>query len=211
MQMVRRLAPHQPTPNERDDKVTTAAAVDRRHQPIFYPEEATAPSSARMLTVEPCHPNHARALISAWHSRLPHTQRGPWRLAFSADYEGTTFAVALWHNPSARGLPPTWLELRRYAVAPDAPHCTASSVLAKMRKYIGTNLPDIDRLISYQDEAVHTGTIYKAAGWEPAWHTKARQRDRSPLRTGTRRLYRWDANGTSPSGAAKTRWEIAAR
>tara|TARA_Y100000310_G_scaffold294578_1_gene325158 strand:+ start:263 stop:472 length:210 start_codon:yes stop_codon:yes gene_type:complete len=34
-----------------------------------------------------------------------------------------------------------------------------------MEKYIRTNLPQIERLISYQDTEVHHGTIYKAANW----------------------------------------------
>ena len=49
-------------------------------------------------------------------------------------HDGVTYAVALWHNPSARTLPGHWLELRRMACAPDAPHCTASRFLAEMTK-----------------------------------------------------------------------------
>ncbi len=184
-----------------------AIPLDRRLEPLFAPEEATPPRKASMLKVHPCDPQFARWCNEAWHSRLPHTQSGPWMLAFVAEYEGTAFAVALWHNPSARNLPAEWLELRRLAVAPDAPHCAASMMLGQMRRWIRRNRPDIQRLISYQDEEVHTGTIYRAAGWTPAWRTAARQRDRSSARRGTNRDYRSDANGANPAAASKMRWE----
>lgn len=167
-----------------------------------------APSRARMLRVAPCPVEIAREGVAKWHSRLPVTQRGPWRFAFAADFGGTVFGVALWNNPSARTLPGDWLELRRLAVAPDAPHCTASRMLGEMRKWIAANVENCPKLISYQDEDVHTGTIYRAAGWAPAWRTKARVRDRSKPRVGTHRAYRSNLNGTSPDASGKTRWEI---
>ena len=183
---------------------------DRRLAPLMEPDEHAAPDKATGLTVEPFSPTLLVPYNVAWHSRLPHVQRGPWRLAFASHYRYTVFAVAFWHNPSARGLPQDWLELRRMAVAPDAPHCTASHMLGQMRRQIRTLLPDITRLISYQDQDVHTGTIYRAAGWRDAWVTKARVRDRSKPRAGTNRAYRSDSNGLAPATAAKTRWEISA-
>lgn len=164
-----------------------------------------------MLTVVPCDPQTARRLIAAWHSRLPETQRGPWMLAFVAHYEWTAFGAALWHNPSARNLPQDWLELRRLAIPEDAPHCTASFMLSKMRKWIEQNRPETTRLISYQDLDVHTGTIYRAAGWTEGAVAKARQRDRSKPRAGTRRAYRSNLNGVAPDAAGKVRWEYALR
>lgn len=184
--------------------------IDRRLAPLLEPEDHPAPKKATDLTVEPHNPADLVRFNAAWHSRLPHVQRGPWRLAFVSHYRHTVFAVAFWHNPSARGLPQDWLELRRMAVAPDAPHCTASHMLGQMRRQIRTLLPDVVRLISYQDQDVHTGTIYRAAGWHPAWVTKPRVRDRSGNRRGTRRAYRSDANGQAPAASAKTRWEIDA-
>jgi hypothetical protein len=89
-------------------------------------------------------------------------------LAFVASYEQTAFGAALWNNPSARTLPQNWLELRRLAIAPDAPHCSASRMLGEMRKWIMKHRKWATMLISYQDLDVHTGTIYKAAGWTPA-------------------------------------------
>lgn len=183
--------------------------VERRLSPLFYQEEATAPPKASMLIVELCSPAIACELVRAFHSRLPKVQDGPWRLAFVAQYEHTAFGAALWHNPSARTLPQDWLELRRLVVTPDAPHCTASRMLGQMTRWIKAHMPEVVRLISYQDMEVHRGTIYRAAGWTPAHITKARIRDRSKPRVGTRRDYRSNLNGPSPDGAAKMRWELA--
>jgi hypothetical protein len=126
--------------------------------------------------------------------------------AFVAHYQETCFAAALWNNPSARTLPSDWLELRRFAVAPDAPHCTASWMLAAMARSLRGRAT---RLISYQDTDVHTGTIYRAAGWEIGAVAKPRTRDRSKLRVGTRRSYRSNLNGLAPDAAGKVRWELA--
>lgn len=150
-------------------------------------------------------------MIAAWHSRLPATQRGPWHLAFVAHYRQTCFGAALWHNPSARTLPQDWLELRRLAVSPDAPHCTASRMLGVMARWIRANRPLCPKLISYQDIDVHTGTIYRAAGWDDAYLSKPRRRDRSKPRTGTTRAYRSNLNGEDPDAAGKVRWELALR
>lgn len=182
--------------------------IDRRLAPLIEPEEHAAPAKATNLTVEPFTPGLLVRYNAAWHSRLPHVQRGPWRIAFASHYRYTVFAVAFWHNPSARTLPQDWLELRRMAVSPDAPHCTASHMLGQMRRYIAATMPDVSRLISYQDMDVHTGTIYRAAGWSAEWVTKARHRDRTPNRAGTRRAYRSDANGAAPASSPKARWEV---
>lgn len=186
--------------------------LDRRLAPLLNPEEHAAPPKASQLVVVPCPPRIACAMVEAYHSRLPRVQAGPWRVAFAAHYMETCFGAALWHNPSARGLPQTWLELRRLVVAPDAPHCTASRMLGAMARWFRARpdgFEDVDRLISYQDVEVHTGTIYRAAGWDAAYFSKPRQRDRSKARVGTRRDYRNDSNGVSPAAAGKTRWELA--
>lgn len=181
--------------------------IDRRLAPLFY-GEVPAPRKASELTLERVEPIVAVRFVRAWHSRLPKCQAGPWMLAYVMHYQQTAFGAALWHNPSARTLPADWLELRRMVVAADAPPHAASWMLGKMRRDIRATMPNITRLISYQDEEVHTGTIYRAAGWVPAWRTKPRQRDRTPNRVGTSRAYRSDLNGPAPSAAGKTRWEI---
>jgi hypothetical protein len=162
---------------------------------------------ASELTVEICNPRHARELNAQWHSRLPYTQAGPWMLAFVARNGNEFFGAALWSNPSARTLPKDWFELRRLAVAPNAPHCTCSFMLGKMTRWITKNVPFVTRLISYQDVSVHTGTIYRAAGWSIGSTSKARRRDRSKPRAGTERAYRKNTNGESVDCSAKVRWE----
>ena len=180
--------------------------VERRAYPLFD-EDGPVPASARDLVIEQCPVEHARDLVAAWHSRMPVTQVSPWQYAFAARCGGITYGVALWHNPSARMLPSHWLELRRLAVADDAPHCTASRMLGQMARWFRRHAPERERLISYQDVAVHQGTIYAAAGWTAAHTTPARKRDRSSRRPGGR-LYRWDTNGADAHSSAKVRWEM---
>jgi hypothetical protein len=62
--------------------------------------------------------------------------------------------------------------------------------------------------ISYQDQEVHTGTIYKAAGWHVEYVSKWRQRERGPSKARGGRNYRTSINGPSPDHAAKNRWAI---
>ena len=77
-----------------------------------------------------------------------------------------------------------WLELRRLAIAPDAPKFTATWMLSKMVKAIKKRHPEITKLVSYQDTEVHTGTIYAAANWKKdvvskfqEWTTESRKRN----------------------------------
>ena len=181
---------------------------DRRYAPLFLAEETKeAPTRARHLAFSECPKPHAVSLVRAWHSRLPECQAGPWSHAFHAYHDGASYAVALWNNPSARTLPQSWRELRRMAVAPDAPKYTASMFLGWMARWFQRHEPSVDKLISYQDTSVHQGTIYKAAGWVAAHESTPRTRDRSGLRANTTRLYRWNVNGADADAAAKVRWE----
>jgi len=173
---------------------------------------AGEPEGARALTVELCSKPHAVALVKRWHSRLPKVQAGPWTHAFRAHWNGYTYGVALWNNPSARTLPNNWLELRRMAIAPDAPKFTATRMLGQMARYFRRERPDIERLISYQDEIVHTGTIYKAANWTRAYYSKPRVRSRggyvdSEGKVRTKGV-RQGINGEAPDQAGKWRWEL---
>ena len=178
--------------------------------PLFQAEGGgSTPTSTlhcRDLIFEPCLKQFAARLVEEWHSRLPVCQSGPWMYAFHAAHGDLTYAVALWNNPSARTLPNEWLELRRMACAPDAPKNTPSRFLAWMARYFQKHRPDIERLISYQDTAVHAGTIYKAAGWHVDHEGVARARDRSKNRVGTRRAYRSNINGDSADASQKIRW-----
>jgi len=129
----------------------------------------TSPLHMRISTIPFC---LARQLNAAWHSRLSRFGTGfienqPF-LCFGAQHLGTLYAVAIWSNPVARNLPQqTCLELRRLALAPDAPRHTASWMLGVMRRLIRIARPDIVRLVSYHDTEIHDGTIYRAAGWTP--------------------------------------------
>lgn len=181
-------------------------AIERLMLPLIEPWGGTVPHSASDLVVEPCPVAHARLLTAMWHSRMPRTQVGPWQYAFAARYDGLTYGVALWHNPSARTLPPHWLELRRLAISDDAPRFTATRMLGQMARFFNKECPQRERMISYQDMEVHSGTIYKAAGWEVANITAARTRDRSTHRPDGR-IYRNDSNGSAAHSSAKARWE----
>lgn len=172
-------------------------------------EDADVPSvrpTAGQLQLMPCGKEHAVRLVRCWHSRLPRVQSGPWMFAFKAAFCGRTYAVALWHNPSARLLPNHWLELRRMACAPDAPWNTASRMLGQMTKWFSENVSTCEKLISYQDVDVHRGTIYLAANWTPEYYSRPRARDRSKNRTGTKRKYRTDLNTVSVASSGKIRW-----
>jgi len=162
---------------------------------------------ARDLEFSECDTWHAVQLVRQWHSRLPNTQRGPWMYAFKASYNGITYAVALWNNPSGRCLPSHWVELRRMACSPDSPKNTASRFLAYMCHWFEINHPEHERCISYQDTEVHEGTIYKASNWQAAYRSAPRYRDRSKPRVGTQRMYRTMINSVDVDAAAKVRWE----
>lgn len=178
--------------------------------PLFQAEDGgstpTLALHARQLRFERCAASHAVPLVRLWHSRLPNTQRGPWQFAYRASYGDVTYAVALWHNPSARTLPAHWVELRRMACAPDAPRNTASRFLAWMVRDLRKFHPERKHCISYQDTSVHSGGIYRAAGWMAEYTAQPRIRDRSKARAGTTRLYRTNLNGVEADAAQKIRW-----
>jgi len=175
----------------------------------LWDKETPPPPSCRQLTLEIVDFLWAKRLNKQWHSRLPRMGTGfvasmPF-LSFAASHEGTAYAVAIWSNPVARNLPQqTWLELRRLAVAPDAPRYTASWMLGKMTRHIRKWLPEIENLISYQDLEVHTGTIYKATGWLPTvsskegagiWDRPGRRRPKAQSEAGKQRWEKWLTGG----------------
>jgi hypothetical protein len=110
----------------------------------------------------------------------------------------------MWSNPVARLLPQReWLELRRFAIAPDSPKNTASRMLGWMVRDIKKRWPEMRRLISYQDCEIHQGTIYKASGWIRAENYISRKRGWEPGNGGGRkRLGR-----TNQEIAPRMRWE----
>jgi hypothetical protein len=142
----------------------------------------------------------------AWHSRLPKIGCSQGRVFYAAEHDGGILAVAMWSNPVARLLPQNeWLELRRFAIASDAPKNTASRMLAWMTRDIRKRFPDVVRLISYQDCEAHAGTIYRAAGWKHAENYVSRKRGLAPT-TGWASRHR--SGRTDQAVAPRMRWEL---
>lgn len=116
---------------------------------------------------------HAMRFNEQWHSRLPQTVEGnllrnKYAVFYGAEYQDHCFASAIWTDPVANNRLSkdfVWLELRRLAIAPDAPKFTATWMISKMVKDIRKRFPAVTRLVSYQDTGVHTGTIYAASNW----------------------------------------------
>lgn len=163
------------------------------------------PTSALQLWIHQIEYRTARILNECWHSRLPRIGDPPSVMEagihFGATFEDRLYAVAIWTHPVNRSLPQDeWLELRRLAVASDAPRNTASRMLSVMARMIRRHRPGIERLISYQDTEVHTGAIYKAAGWQCV--TKPRRGGTDGGWTNRTRV-----RPPSQSTAKKQRWE----
>lgn len=150
------------------------------------------PESPKLLNLKEVGLKYAMDKNSEWHSRLPITShsnmiRSSHKIFYGAEYKDHCFAVAMWTDPVANNRMSkeyVRLELRRLAIAPDAPKYTATWMISKMVKDIKNRFPDINMLISYQDTEVHTGTIYKAANWKldtiskfQDWTTGSRQRN----------------------------------
>lgn len=136
--------------------------------PLFPAEGGgSIPTSPLQLHVGIVKMGVAKALNAAWHSRLPDFTSPPERcIGMAAEHDGRYYVASIWSPPVARNLNHQGIyELRRLAIAPDAPKNTASRMLRVMRLLIVRKKRDLKKLISYQDFGVHTGTIYKAAGW----------------------------------------------
>jgi len=147
-------------------------------------------------------------LNSVWHSRLPiiewsNVVRNRHSICFGARFNGDLYAIAIWSSPVAANRMKNGrqsLELRRFAISPNAPKNTASRMLSVMRNLIKHQMPDVTWFVSYQDTEVHTGTIYKASGWNlvgeslgVSWSNKDRVRNKEQ------------------SLASKARWELQIR
>ena len=139
----------------------------------LFNTERIAPSSPKLLTLREIGIDHAMKYNLEWHSRLPQTDksnliRNAYKVFYGAEYLGECFGSAIWTTPIANNRMSKdfiWLELRRLAIPEDAPKFTATWMISKMIKDIKKKFPDVTRLVSYQDTAVHLGTIYAAANW----------------------------------------------
>lgn len=174
--------------------------------PLFHEGGSGAiPTSALHFRIESIAYDTARELNKLWHSRLPRIGDPPEVMKagihYGAIFEGLIYAVAIWTHPVNRSLPQEhWLELRRLAIAPDAPRNMASRMLAVMARLIRRSRPGLTTLVSYHDTEVHTGGIYRAAGWKESadvvfksWTSKTRVRP------------------ADQSSGAKKRWELKLR
>ena len=171
--------------------------------PLFQAEYGgVTPTSALQLRVCKINSKLAVTLNKKWHSRMP--QLDCYNICapcFGAECGNIYYAIAMWSLPIAANRikdGQQCLELRRMAIAPDAPKNTASRMLAVMTRMIRKDRPDIIRLLSYQDTEVHKGTIYAAAGWKA-------------VRTSD--FVSWDNHSKRPgkinqSLAPKVRWEL---
>jgi len=170
--------------------------------PLFQKESGgSTPTSALKLWIEEIPWRDAVILNNKWHSRMPKIGCGSMcKPCFAAMSDNIIYAIAMWSLPIAANRIKNGnrcLELRRMAIAPDAPKYTASFMLGKMKMLIKKSRPDILRLLSYQDTGVHKGTIYKAAGWYIARKSK---------------FVSWDTHSKRPgilnqSTSDKIRWE----
>jgi len=124
------------------------------------------PTSALQLRFERVNRDTFMPLNEAWHSRLPDCKNAFEGWFYGAKFDSEWWAVAWWSKPVARaynGL--GYAELRRFAIRSGSPENTASRMLGFMARDIRKTMPEVIKLISYQDTEVHKGTIYKAAGW----------------------------------------------
>lgn len=172
--------------------------------PLFQEEGSGAtPTSALQLRLHVIEAKEAKELNRLWHSRLPRIG-DPLSVftagvCYAAEFDGLWYAAGIWTHPVNRSLPQDWLELRRFAIADDAPKNTGSRLLAVMTRLIRRDRPEVPRLMTYQDTEVHTGCIYKAAGWTLVNEEKRRRS--SPWNNRTR------SRPVAQSAAPKNRWE----
>lgn len=170
--------------------------------PLFQTEGGgSTPTSPLQFHIGKIHWRIARNLNEMWHSRFPVVPKPETHNpCFGAEFGGKFYAVAMWGQPIAANRLTNGfnrLELRRFAIAPDAPKNTASRMLAVMVRLIRNDMPTIVGLLSYQDAESHTGCIYKASGW------KCSAKSNNSV---------WDRPGRRvpliQSSAPKLRWEL---
>jgi len=172
----------------------------------FFPEDRPIPASPKEFSIRSIGAVDACKLNALWHSRFPvidwtNVVRNRYYACYVLEFQGVAYGVAIWSSPVAanrlRG-GQNLLELRRLALSPECPKNTATWMLSKMQQDITERFKDVISLISYQDTAVHHGTIYKAANWEMV--------NISPGGEWTRTD--GEARSKAQSTAPKARWEM---
>lgn len=174
--------------------------------PLFQEEDdGSIPISPLQFEISEIPKQQACELNAMWHSVLPEIPVFHVQHAYAAIFKNTVYAVALWGRPVARTIcDKGWLELRRMAIAPDAPKNTASRMLSVMARLLKKGRSDIVKFISYQDTEHHRGTIYKAAGWSPV------DMSSSPINWGGAAQRKVASRKRNPiiATAPKVRWEL---
>lgn len=172
--------------------------------PLFHSGDGgSIPTSALQFHFEPIHRDTFMPLNEAWHSRLPDCKNAFAGFFFGAVFEHKYYAVAWWSHPVARALNGKgWVELRRFAISSEAPKNTASRMLGWMVRTI-RKTGEYEKAISYQDEDVHSGTIYKASGW-----TREKIGQRIDESKGWNNWKTREGNRKNQSTAPKHRWAI---
>lgn len=169
--------------------------------PLFQEEYGgSTPTSTLQLQFAVMDIKRALQLNDKWHSRLPKLTNWPGCFAYGAECNNIVYAVSIWGRPVARAYNGTaTVELRRMAIADDAPKNTATRMIGWMIRELKKS-GKYTNAISYQDTAVHNGTIYKASGWNPVKVGKDTW-DRPNQRNRRRE--------DSQEVGAKVRWEIS--
>lgn len=180
--------------------------------PLFHTEsDGSIPISPLQLNISEMNRYRAQALNKLWHSRLPIYNTGfclNSLVSFGAIFENKYYAIAIWTNSVSASLPQHhWLELRRFAIADDAPKNTASRMMAIMKRLIQKKFPKVEKLISYQDCEAHHGTIYKASGWNIGNYHKGGSWNRPNATNSSNNKPRTRPDLNNATGA-KIRWEL---
>jgi hypothetical protein len=192
---------------ETNDSARAFGVMDAR---LPFPAERGGSIPTKALHFCEITSQHAQKLVRQWHRTHPIIGAvNTMKVCYGASFNGVLYAAAMWSNPVARMLPQnTWLELRRLAIANDAPKNTATRMLAWMERDIRRRWSGIECLLSYQNCEEHDGTIYRAKGdWSPVdvrisggpWSN--RQRKRTAVRLDFK--IRWEKRLVCLTGEAK--------
>ena len=185
-------------------------------QTLQFAGSGSNPTSPHHIHLKEIKAQIASQLNERWHSRLPKIHwsnivRNTHYVCYGLYYKSEAIGVAIWSSPVAQNRfkdGKQMLELRRLALSDRCPKNTASRCIGIMVKLVKKKFPEITRLISYQDTAVHNGTIYKASNWSneaetdfASWTTNKRQRNKDQA-TGKKIRWEWKYADlpTSPIG-----------
>ena len=157
--------------------------------PLFQAEYGgEVPTSAHHLRFSRTDIRRAVRINRQLHSRMPQLTNWQGCFAYAAECNNVVYAVAIWGRPVAREFNGRgYIELRRMAIADNAPKNTATRMIGWMLREL-QKCGEYTLAISYQDTGVHKGTIYRASGWKAVglkknigtgWNTRDRNKMQS--------------------------------